>query len=115
MDKYLPDGTINIVFELAGKPKYIYDNSSKEKKQECKDVWFSGVLQEYITISAESEEMLVVVFKPGSGYSLTYKPSSLFTNKVIPAVEIFGTSILNLHRQIKQNLYFFLRRSHKRQ
>ena len=100
MDKYLPDGTINIVFELAGVPKYIFDNATKRKIQKCSDVWFSGVLKDYITISASSEEMVVVVFKPGAGYPLTHQSAANFTDKVIPASEIFGEPILNLHHHL---------------
>ncbi|WP_298901755.1 helix-turn-helix transcriptional regulator [uncultured Psychroserpens sp.] len=101
MDKYLPDGTINIIFELTGTDKFIFDNNTKKKKQGYSDVWFSGVLKDYITISAASEEMIVVVFKPGSGFPLIHKSVNLYTNKVVQANEIFGTSILELHTQLK--------------
>ncbi len=101
MDKYLPDGTINIVFELTGTPKFIYDNSSKKEIQECTDVWFSGVLKEYITISAHAEEMIVVIFKPGSGYPLTHKPVDHFTDKVTSAHIVFGSSVTDLHHKLK--------------
>ena len=101
MDKYLPDGTINIIFELSGVPKYIFDNTSKIEIQECRDIWFSGVLKEYITISAHAEEMMVVVFKPGAGFPLTHKEASIYTNKVTPAEQVFGKSITALHAKLK--------------
>ena len=103
MDKYLPDGTINIIFELTNNPKFIFDNKTLLKKQECKDVWFSGVLKDYITISSSCEEMMVIVFKPGAGFPLIHKSASLFTNKVIQAEEIFGNSILQLLNELKNS------------
>ncbi|MBO0321544.1 AraC family transcriptional regulator [Muricauda sp. CAU 1633] len=92
---------MNIVFELTGSPKYIFDNATKEVKQECSDVWFSGVLKDYITISSHSEEMMVVVFKPGAGYPLLHTPAFLFTDKVVPAQEVFGEAVLKLHKKLK--------------
>ena len=102
MDKYLPDGTINIIFELTNNPKYIYDNETKKKKQECRDVWLSGVLKDYITITSSCEEMMVIVFKPGAGFPLTHKSAALFTNKVLPAQEVFGESIIGLLEELKK-------------
>ncbi|MBP2830857.1 helix-turn-helix transcriptional regulator [Aquimarina sp. U1-2] len=100
-DKYLPDGTINIIFELTNNPKFIYDNVTGKTKQECKNVWFSGVLKDYITISSHHEEMMVLVFKPGTGFPLIYKDISKFTNQVVPAEQVFGDSILNLLKDLK--------------
>ncbi len=101
MEKYLPDGTVNIIFELSGNPKYIYDNDTKLPKKAYSDVWFSGVLKDYITISAHSEEMLVVVFKPGAGYLLTHQSADSYTDKVVPASKVFGASITKLHANLK--------------
>lgn len=101
MDKYLPDGTINIVFELSNTSKYIYDNFSNEEKQKCSQVWFSGVLKEYITISSHAEEMIVVVFHPGACYPLTHNNANLFTDKVVSAVDVFGMTIIDLYTNLK--------------
>lgn len=100
-DKYLPDGTINLIFELTGTPKFIYDNNGGQKIQECRDIWFSGVQTDYLTISAESEEMMVLVFKPGAGFPLIHQSVSNYTNKVVPAQELFGDSVLDLLSQLK--------------
>ncbi|MCB0401080.1 MAG: AraC family transcriptional regulator [Flavobacteriales bacterium] len=101
MEKYLPDGTINIIFELTGTPKYIFDNQTKKRIQECQDVWFSGVLKDYITISAECEEMIVLVFKPGSGFPLIHQSVDKYTNKVLPANEVLGKPISDLLTKLK--------------
>ncbi|MGX1930170.1 AraC family transcriptional regulator [Flagellimonas sp. 2504JD4-2] len=100
-DKYLPDGTINMIFELSDNPKFIYDNNTGKKVQEYKDVWFSGVLKDYITISSHHEEMMVLVLKPGAGFPLTNRNVSKFTNQVIPAEQVFGTDILKLLQELK--------------
>ena len=100
-DRYLPDGTINIVFEFTGTPKYIYKKDTDQKIQECRDVWFSGVQKNFLTISSESEEMMVIVFKPGAGFPLLSKSVSEYTDKVIQAEEVFGLSIKKLHTSLK--------------
>ena len=100
-DKYLPDGTINIIFELTDNPKYIYDNKTGKLKQKCSDVWFSGVLKDFITISSHHEEMMVLVFKPGAGFPLVHTSVSKYTNSVVPAEEVFGESILKLFQELK--------------
>ncbi|MEL7120775.1 MAG: AraC family transcriptional regulator, partial [Bacteroidota bacterium] len=102
-DKYLPDGTINIVFELTGNAKFIFDNITGEQTQKCEDVWFSGVLKDYITISSHHEEMIVLAIKPGAGFSLIHSDVSEYTNKVVPAVNVFGDSIANLLDKLKQS------------
>ncbi|WP_299110687.1 AraC family transcriptional regulator [uncultured Winogradskyella sp.] len=100
-DKYLPDGTINIVFELTNNPKFIYDNETGKIAQKCTDVWFSGVLKDYITISSHHEEMIVLVFKPGAGFPLIHSSVSKYTNQVVPAEQIFGKHILLLLKELK--------------
>ncbi|MEM7380857.1 MAG: DUF6597 domain-containing transcriptional factor, partial [Bacteroidota bacterium] len=100
-DKYLPDGTINIVFELTDNPKYIYENEGGKIKQECSDVWFSGVQKDYITISSHHEEMMVLVFKPGAGFPLIHSSLAKYTDQVVPAEAVFGASILELFQQLK--------------
>ncbi|MDX1543407.1 MAG: AraC family transcriptional regulator [Christiangramia sp.] len=100
MDKYLPDATTNIIFELTGTPKFIYDNHTKREKQKFTDVWFSGVLKDYITISSASEEMMVLVFKPGAGFPLTHDSAADYCNKVLPASQVFGKSIMELHAKL---------------
>ena len=100
-DKYLPDGTINIVFELTDNPKYIYDNKTGRVVQECSDVWFSGVLKDHITISSHHEEMMVLVFKPGAGFPLVHTSIAKYTNSVVSAKEVFGASITILLQELK--------------
>ncbi|MEM0933243.1 MAG: hypothetical protein AAGJ12_12315 [Bacteroidota bacterium] len=60
-DKYLPDGTINIVFELTDYPKYIYGNTTGKIKRKCSNFWFLAVPKDYITISKHHKEMMVLV------------------------------------------------------
>ncbi|NAS13844.1 helix-turn-helix domain-containing protein [Poritiphilus flavus] len=100
-DKYLPDGAINIVFELTDNPKYIYDNESGKIQQECSDVWFSGVQKDYITISSHHEEMMVLVFRPGAGFPLLHTSVAIYTNRVVPAEEVLGDPILKLFQELK--------------
>ena len=41
VDRFLPDGNVNLIFDLTDRPKYIYDNTTLKEIQSCKRVWFS--------------------------------------------------------------------------
>lgn len=103
-DKFLPDCTTNLVINLLDEPRYIYDNFTLDVKQECKEVWFSGMQTEYLTISSDNEsEMMVITFKPGASFSLIQQSLEQFNNKVIPAKDIFGENILSVRSAIISN------------
>lgn len=102
MDKFLPDGTTNLVINLYDEPRYIYDNSTLNKKQECKECWFSGMQTEYLTISSDNEsEMLVVSFKAGGSFPFIDQNLYQFINKVVHAKNVFP-NILELRTQLIQ-------------
>lgn len=95
IEKVIPDGTINLVFELDGFTRNVFDNETLEPKQEFTKVWLSGIQKEYISISAHKDsEMYVIRFKPGGAYPFIKQEVSDFTNKVQPAENVFGEEIL---------------------
>ncbi len=101
-DKFVPDGTTNLIIDLRESPKYIYDNSSLIKKQECSKTWFSGMHTEYLTISSGVDsEMMVITFKPGGVFQFVNTSLAAFTNKVVAANEIFGQAILQVREEMK--------------
>ena len=66
VDRLLPDGNINVVIDLTDYPKYIYDNDTLKEIQACKNVWFSGIRNHYITIpSGKDSEMFIINFVKG--------------------------------------------------
>jgi hypothetical protein len=43
IDRFLPDGNTEIIFDFHDGPQYIYDNETLKEIQACHHVWASGV------------------------------------------------------------------------
>jgi AraC-like DNA-binding protein len=105
MDRYLPDGNIQIIFDLTDYPKYIYDNDTLKEIQSCKKVWFSGFRTEPITIpSGRNSEMLIVQFYKGKVFPFLNEPMNEFTNYVIDGEIVFDNDILDLRDHLNEAL-----------
>ena len=100
-DKFLPDGTTNLVINLFETPRYIYDNETLKEKQACVEAWFSGMQTEYLTISSDNEsEMLVITFKPGACFPFINQSLDVFNNKVVHAKTVFGEEVLDFRKDL---------------
>lgn len=100
-DRFLPDCTTNLIIDFGNEPKYIYDNITLTEKQKCETAWFSGMHTRYLTISSGyNSEMMVITFKPGFSYPFINISLNQLNNKVIPATEIFGKSVLLLRTEL---------------
>src|SRR5690349_7456889 len=61
IDRFLPNGNIEIVIDLTDEPKFIYDNDTLCEIQACKKIWISGIRTQFITIpSGRDSEMFVI-------------------------------------------------------
>ncbi len=101
IEKVIPDGTINLVFELDGFTRNVFDNETLEPKQEFTKVWLSGVQKQYISISAHKDsEMYVIRFKPGGAYPFIKQTIRDFTDKVQPAENVFGEEIFEFREAL---------------
>ncbi|MCB1024320.1 MAG: hypothetical protein KDB79_08015, partial [Acidobacteria bacterium] len=43
IEKVIPDGSINLIFELDGQVRSVFDNKTLEPKQNFSKVWLSGI------------------------------------------------------------------------
>lgn len=102
IERLLPDGGIDLLFDLTESPKYIYDNDTLKEKQECKRAWVSGMRTEYISIQARAEEseMMVIRFKPGTAWSFLHLPVIEVKDKVVDAELIFGNELLSFRESL---------------
>jgi AraC-like DNA-binding protein len=101
MDRFLPDGNTELIFNLIAKPQYIYHNETLEKIQTCRRAWVSGVRTRPITIpSGKGSKMLIVAFRKGKAYPFYPLPLNELTDFVAEADLVFGKSILSLREQI---------------
>ena len=101
MDRFLPDGEVQIIFDLTDYPKFIYDNETLKEIQSCQNVWFSGFRTEPITIpSGKESEMLIVQFKKGKAFPFLIEPMQNLTNFVVDAELVVSTKILNIRERL---------------
>lgn len=97
IDRFLPDGNINLVVDLTDYPKYIYDNLTLKEIQACRNVWFSGIRTKYITIpSGKDSEMFIVNFHKGMAYPFVDVPMHELTDFVVDGEMVMSNGILNM-------------------
>jgi len=101
MDRFLPDGEVQIIFDLTDYPKYIYDNETLKEIQSCQKVWFSGFRTEPITIpSGKESEMLIIQFKKGRAFPFLIEPMQNLTNFVVDAELVISREILSIREKL---------------
>lgn len=97
LDRFLPDGHVNIVVDLTDYPKYIYDNETLKEIQSCRNVWFSGIRNRYITIpSGRDSEMFIINFFRGKAYPFVAMPMNELTDCVVDGDLVLTGEVLNL-------------------
>lgn len=98
VDRFLPDGYAYIVFDLTDYPKFIYDNHTLKEIQSCRNVWFSGIREKYITIpSGRDSEMLIINFQKGKAYPFVEMPMNELTDFVVDGELVLSNEILNTY------------------
>ncbi len=103
IDRFLPDGYVQIIFDLTDYPKYIYDNHTFKEIQSCKNVWFSGFRTEPITIpSGKESEMIIMQFKKGKAFPFISEPMHALTDVVVDAELVLKNEILDLRELLKE-------------
>lgn len=101
VNRFLPDGNVNVVIDLTDHPKFIYDNNTLKEIQACKNVWFSGIRNKYITIpSGRGSEMFIINFCKGRAYPFVEMPLNQLTDYVVDGDLVMTNEILNMRETI---------------
>lgn len=102
IDRFLPDGNVELIIDLDDQPKFIYDNESLVEIQSCHNIWASGVRTEPISIHSgkDSTGMLIIAFKRGMAYPFFPFPMSEIANAVVDADLIWGMGFAFLRERI---------------
>jgi AraC-like DNA-binding protein len=101
IDRFLPDGNVNIVIDLKDSPQYIYDNETLKEIQACRRVWFSGIRNKFITIpSGKDSEMFIINFHRGRSYPFLEMPLHELTDSVVDGDLVLTNEIMNLREMI---------------
>ncbi|GJQ62531.1 MAG: AraC family transcriptional regulator [Melioribacteraceae bacterium] len=103
VDRLLPDGNVQLIFELTDVPKYIYDNNTLTEIQSCRNTWFAGLRNEPITIpSGRESEMIIVSFRKGRAYPFLNEPMFALKNYVIDAELLWENQILDIRSRLQE-------------
>jgi hypothetical protein len=101
IDRFLPDGNINLVIDLTDYPKFIYDNHTLKEIQTCRNLWFSGIRNHFITIpSGRDSEMFVINFQKGKAYPFVEMPVNELTDYIVDGELVLTNDILNLREKL---------------
>ena len=103
IEKLVPDGSINIIIELDGKERHVYDNETLSPKKTYSKAWLSGMHKDYISISAlPDSELFVIRFKPGGCFPFLKIPVEEINDQVMDAQEILGDKIIVFREELLQ-------------
>lgn len=101
VDRFLPDGNINVVVDLTDYPKFIYDNHTLKEIQTCRNIWFSGMRNRFITIpSGRDSEMFIINFHKGKAYPFVEMPMHELTDYVVDGELVMSGEILNMREAL---------------
>ena len=102
IDRFLPDGNIEIVMDLTDQPKYIYDNESLQQVQACNKISISGTRNKPISIpSGNDTEMFIIHFRKGMVYPFLQIPLAEITDLVIDGDLILQKAFLELRDELR--------------
>ncbi len=101
IERFLPDGNVEVIFSLNDEPQFIYDNETLREIQKCEHVWASGVRTRPISIPSGNEaRMFVIVFKKGMAHPFFPFPMDELCDQVVEAKTIWKDEILYLRERI---------------
>ena len=107
LDRLLPDGNITLLIELTGTPQHVYDNETLAEIQTCRDVWFSGIRDTFLTIpSCRDIAMFVINFRKGMAAPFLEGPVNIYTNHVVDGALACAPHILELREKLLENSNF---------
>ncbi|NNE65340.1 MAG: helix-turn-helix transcriptional regulator [Pyrinomonadaceae bacterium] len=101
IERFLPDGNVEIVFNLHDDPQFIYDNATLTEIQKCVNVWASGVRTRPITIpSGAGSRMFVIIFKKGMAHPFFPIPMNELKDNVVQAEVLWKDEITLLRERL---------------
>jgi AraC-like DNA-binding protein len=101
-ERILPDGAIELIFDLDPEPKYIFEDESSVKFRTVKKAWISGERTRYIVIGAEKNQSMVGVrFRPGGAYPFFRFPISELSEYVTELDLIWGRLVDDIRDELQ--------------
>ena len=90
----LPDGTFELMINLEGRPRKLFDRANLSRHRSFRRGWVSGAHKEYLVIDAlPASSMIGAHFKPGGATGLLGLPASELTGQVVELDALWGEGI----------------------
>ncbi len=100
-EKLLPDASMELIIDLAGGPKKLYDKEEQVRHTPYNRCWISGIQRQYIVIGAEpGSSMMGVHFRTGGAAPFFGFPISELAGEVVELDLIWKREILALREQL---------------
>ena len=101
IERVVPTGHAFLLIELDNMVRHTFDNETLEAQANFAGAWFSGVHQEYLSISAhERSQMLVVQFKPYGAAPFLSAHMQHFANKVTSGANFLEGDAIKLREDL---------------
>ena len=100
MEKFLPDGSMDLLIDLTDTPKKLYHDEAGTAYSTFSKSWISGMKSEYILIDASVSSMIGVHFRPGGAWPFFRLPVSELNNQTIELDTFWRSGIHGVREQI---------------
>ncbi len=102
-EKILPDGAIELIIDLATRPKTIFSDETSTTFRTVRKGWISGERTRYIVIGAElNQSMVGIRFRPGGAYPFFRFPISELSESVTELDLIWGSLVDEIREELSQ-------------
>ena len=102
-EKLLPDASMELIIDLRGGPKKLYDHDQPTRHVPFQRCWISGMQRTYIVIGAEpGSSMMGVHFRTGGAAPFFGFPISELAGEVVELDLIWKREILSLREQLME-------------
>lgn len=100
-EKILPDGAIELIIDLDGWPKRIFDDEiTTTSYRTVQKAWISGERTRYIVIGTDNTHMIGIRFKPGGAFPFFGFPICELSEYVTELDLIWGRMIYDIRDQL---------------
>lgn len=97
-ERLLPDGAMNLIFDLSGFPKHTYNLETYQTKNRYRRAWFSGMHSTPLIIeTGTGATLLVVRFQPGGAWPFFRFPMTEIADLVIDVESLWKSRFDELH------------------
>jgi len=101
MDRLLPDGAIELIFDLTSTPKIWYDSETPRRVRTVRESWLSGQHRRSIVIeSAKNSCMIGARFRPGGLHPFLGMPVSEVNDSVEETALLWGSEVRELRERL---------------